>query len=197
MRRRVGGCLSATDEKITRLLEDAQRGNASAEATLYTTVYAELRRIAKRQRGRWSGNDTMSTTVLVNEAYLKLAGANSIEFTNRAHFFATAARAMRQVLLNYAERMQAVKRGGDMHQVTFSDALAIGESRVDDVLAVERVVQALEARNERYGRVLECRLFGGMSVAETAAALDVSDRTVKRDWAFVSAWLHRELGGDQ
>ncbi|MEM1262645.1 MAG: ECF-type sigma factor [Pseudomonadota bacterium] len=189
--------MAANPQEITRLIADAKGGDRTAEASLYNAVYGELRRIASAQRRRWSGNNTLSTTVLVNEAYLKLASAANSDYGNRLHFFATAARAMRQVLVNYAERMQAQKRAGGHVQLTFSDALVGVADTAESLLTLHRLLSEIEAKNPRYGRLVECRLFGGLSVSETATAIGVSDRTVKRDWALVTAWLVREMEGSQ
>lgn len=179
---------------ITQLLEGAAGGSKSAEAALFRTVYAELHRVARSHRRRWRGNQTLSTTVLVNEAYMKLSGDGLAEYRDRSHFFATASRAMRQVLVNYAEQQAAKKRGGQWLRVTFADDLTGTDDVADWLLHIDALLTQLEDTNPRHCRLVECRLFGGMSVPDTAAALDVSPRTVKRDWALVSAWLYRELG---
>ena len=178
--------------QITRMLEHASGGDRQANDALFASIYPELRKIARANRRRWRGNETISTTVLINEAYLKLAGRLD-DYDSRAHFFATASRAMRQVLINYAERFSACKRGGNPLRVTMPTDLALAGDTVESLLAVDDVLTRLEADNERQCRVVECRVFGGMSVEETAAALGISARTVKRDWALATAWLYREL----
>ncbi len=181
-------------QNITRLLESAAGGSQSAEAELFRSVYSELHKIARSHRRRWRGNETLSTTVLVNEAYLKLAGDSVADYRDRSHFYATASKAMRQVLMNYAEKHAAKKRGGEWLRVTLADNTPATEDVADWLLSMNSLLEELEDSNPRHCRIVECRLFGGMSVDETAAALDVSARTVKRDWALVSAWLYREMG---
>ena len=182
---------------ITRLLEDASAGHTDAEDALFRSVYEELRRIAKAHRRRWRGNDTVSTTVLVNEAYLKLAGGGIKSYNDRSHFFATASKAMRQVLVTYAERLQAQKRGSGGLRVTLAGNLPAAGDAVDWLLTIDELLKQLENSSERQCRIVECRLFGGMTVEDTAAALDISPRTVKREWALASAWLYREMGVDE
>ncbi|TQV66164.1 sigma-70 family RNA polymerase sigma factor [Exilibacterium tricleocarpae] len=157
-------------------------------------IYRELRKIAHCQRRGWSGNNTLNTTALIHEAYLKL---NSVKgsYKSRTHFFATAAKIMRQVLVNYAERSSAEKRLTNTDQAEFDDNL-IAENRgttLDELLYIDRLLKRIEDKNTRYCQIVECRVFGGMSIEETANSLQVSKSTVKRDWSLLSAWLHREL----
>ena len=148
------------------------------------------------QHGERSGH-TLTTTALVHETYLRLVKIEQVEWRDRAHFFAVAARVMRRVLIDYARARRRDKRGGAPVQVPLSETLDGLVQQPDDLLALEEVLARLEARNERQCRVVECRCFAGMSVEETAAALDTSPATVKRDWAFARAWLNRELGQDR
>ncbi len=180
---------------ITELLEEASAGNREASAALFESVYRELRAIASAQRRRWSGNETLNTTALINEAYLRLAGDTLSDYRNRTHFFATASRAMRQVLINYAERVTAAKRGGDRLRVTLS-AIALDDERtLEELLEIDALLTELATANPRHCSVFECRVFGGMTIEETATAVDVSPATVKRDWALVSAWVYSRLQG--
>ena len=158
-------------------------------------VYHELRRIAHAQlRGERAGH-TLNTTALVHEAYLKLVGVDRVEWRDRAHFCAAAAGAMRRILIDYARARKRVKRGGeDAVQVPLAEGLDVAVERSEDFLALDEALTRLQAQNERQGRVVECRCFAGLSVEETAAALDISPATVKRDWDFSRAWLNRELG---
>ena len=133
----------------------------------------------------------MGTTALINETFIKLAVPR--DFDSRAHFFATASKAMRQVLVTYAERQNAASRGGDRLRITLSEADLSTEMTAAQVLDLERAVAELEAADARRGRIVECRFFGGMTVEETAAALGVSAATVKREWRVASAWLTRAL----
>ncbi|MEO0575487.1 MAG: ECF-type sigma factor [Pseudomonadota bacterium] len=179
---------------ITLLLAAAANGDRNANDALFDAVYRQLREIARAQRKRWSGNHTLDTSALINEAYLKLAGQSLSEFNNRGHFFATASRAMRQVLINYAERMASAKRGSGAEHLTLSGVANVAAHTLEDLLEINTLLERLEAENVRYCRLFECRVFGGMTIAETAEALEVSPATVKRDWALVSAWVYRELG---
>lgn len=156
------------------------------------SIYRELRQIAKIHRRKWSGNATLNTTALIHEAWLKLNPANA-DFNDKTHFFATAARAMRQVLINYAERNQAQKRCSPVLTEEcniFSDA---AEVTLDELLFINDLLSRLEVQNPRACRILECRIFGGMTNEETACALDVSVSTVKREWLLLSTWLYHEL----
>lgn len=181
---------------ITQLLQLASGGDEHANDALFSSVYKELRKIARAQRRRWRGNETINTTVLIHEAYLKLASGKIADYKSRSHFFATASKAMRQILMNYAERVSASKRGGDAVRVTLSGHMPVTEDTLDDLLMINELLTQLEKTNIRHSRLFECRVFGGMTNEETAAALDVSTATVKRDWALLSAWVYRELNAE-
>ncbi len=178
---------------ITRLINAASAGDTSANEALFDSVYVELQSIAKAQRRRWKGNETLNTTALIHEAYVKLAPGKLADYEDRTHFFATASRAMRQVLINYAERATAAKRGGKAIRITWTEELLLGEETVDDLLLINSVLDELQETNERHCRVFECRVFGGMTVEETATALRVSKATVKRDWSYVSSWVYQRV----
>ncbi|MFK7885405.1 MAG: ECF-type sigma factor [Gammaproteobacteria bacterium] len=182
------------DGQITQLLREASDGDAQASHALYQSVYVELRKIARAQRRRMRRQDTLNTTALINEAYLRLAGSDLGGYRDRTHFYATASKAMRQILVSYARRVTAAKRGGDQNPVTLTDIASVGDRTLDEVLAIDQVLGALESDNPRYCRVFECRVFGGMTIDETAQALDVSAATIKRDWSVISAWVYREVG---
>lgn len=185
---------------VGRLLNDLRAGDRSALDELYQIVYGELRILAHRQRRRWDASGMLNTTALVHEAYLKLVRQHRIRFETRAHFFAVAATAIRHIVSNYARDRQARKRGGDVRVVSLSEmgTRADGELRVSDehvelLVAIDEALGRLETVNPRQRDVVECRFFGGMSVEETAVAVGVSPRTVKRDWMLAQAWLQREL----
>lgn len=186
------------DEKgeVTRLLAAVSAGDEGAWEDLFPLVYERLRDIARRQlRGERAGH-TLATTDLVHEAYLALVRIDRIDWSDRAHFLAIAARAMRRVLINYALARAAQKRGGGARR-TAVDIDALPAPGTDEqMLALDEALRRLEQRNERYGRVVECRFFAGMSIEETAEALSVSPATVKRDWTLARAWLHRELSDE-
>jgi RNA polymerase sigma factor (TIGR02999 family) len=184
---------------IHRLLDELDGGNRAALDALFPLVYGELSELAHRLRTRWRGNLTLNTTALVHEAYLKLAGRTRIRAGSRAHFLALAAKAMRHILINYAHERRAQKRGGGSEIVPLDEALVSGQAGLSDKQAAELValddaLRALEQIDRRQCQVVECRFFGGMTVDETAAAVGVSPRTVKREWAMAQAWLARRMG---
>lgn len=182
---------------ITRLLDEARGGDAAATEKLFNAVYSELKILAKSNRRRWRGNETMNTTALIHEVFIKLAGADAIDFSNRTHFYATASKAMRQVLVTYAERQRAAKRGGQALRVTLEETSLAAEASADELLLIHQLLTELEHEHPRRCRVVECRVFGGMSVEEVAEALSVSTPTVKRDWRLATAWLYESLQPEQ
>jgi RNA polymerase sigma factor (TIGR02999 family) len=184
---------------VTRLLGNVERGDRAAVDDLFTIVYENLHVIAARQRRRWHGDDTLNTTALVHEAWVKLVDARNVSVESSGHFFALAARAMRQILCNYARDRRTQKRGGRLEHVSLGAAAIPGAStgslgQSDDrILALDEALRRLEQAYPRPSRVVECRFFGGLTIDETAAALGIAPRTVKRDWALAQAWLHREI----
>jgi RNA polymerase sigma factor (TIGR02999 family) len=188
---------------MTVLLDQVRRGDPGAPGRLFTVVYDKLRDIARVQRRQQAGTETLNTTALVHEAYIKLFGSGGRDFRDRAHFMAVAATAMRQILIGHWRRNVALKRGGNQTPASFADVeralrgeAAVTPPTADALLALDRALERLQQRSERQSRIVECRFFGGMSIEETAAALDVSPATVKRDWAMAQAWLHREIERD-
>src|SRR5213592_45731 len=184
----------AEGRNVSQLLRELSQGEPGALDRLIPVVYDELRRIAHGQlQGERSGH-TLSTTALVHETYLRLVQIDRVEWRDRSHFFAVAARVMRRVLIDYARARQREKRGGDAVHVPLAEAQDIPLGRAaDDLLALDEALARLETQSERQCRVVECRCFAGMTVEETAAALGISVATVKRDWTFSRAWLNREL----
>jgi len=185
---------------VTRLLEALRDGDPAALDAVVTVLYDELRLLARQHRHRWHGDHTLDTTALVHETYLKLVNQNRITAESRRHFFALASRAMRHILSNYAEERRAQKRGGGLEHLSLREmALEVKDDVVDEhgaaeaLTALHGALERLEASHARSVRVVECRFYGGLTIEETAAALDVSTRTVKRDWAYAQAWLNREL----
>jgi RNA polymerase sigma-70 factor (ECF subfamily) len=181
---------------VTRLLQAWRAGDEAALARLTPLVHQELQRIARRCMRGERADHSLQATALVHEAYLRLVGAQRVNWQNRAHFLAMAARLMRRILVDIARARQYQKRGGDPLRVSFDDALQTSE-KSRDLVALDEALDALAKLNERKSRVVELRFFGGLSVAETAAVLDVSPQTVMRDWKLARAWLRRELGGAQ
>jgi RNA polymerase sigma factor (TIGR02999 family) len=187
-------------QSVSHVLQALRAGQAGAFDELFPLVYDELHGIASRERRRWDGDETLNTTALVNEAYLKLVDQSAPDWRSRAHFLAVAAIAMRQILIDYAKRKRAAKRGGGrMHLplhglegVLHREEDASG-SRDEVLLALDEALDRLERRDPRQARIVECRFFGGMSIEDTAEALGVSAATVKRGWAMAQAWLYRDL----
>ena len=184
---------TAIQEAVADLLQRVESGPATVD-DLVPLVYDELRAIAHRQLRTERRDHTLGTTALVNEAYLKLAGHIRIPNSSRAYFFAAVARAMREILVDYARQRNRVKRGGGIAPDTLTDNLADVDVLVDHIIDIDEALTRLEALNPRHARVVECRFFSGLGVEETALALGVSPRTVKQDWALARAWLFRALG---
>lgn len=183
-------------ESITVLLSAARDGREGAGERLFTAVYDELRVLARSNRRRWRGNETMNTTALIHEAFLKLSGSEKLDWKNRTHFYATASKAMRQILINYATHANAAKRGGKAPDLPADEVPLISQSTAEDLLLLTQLLEPLEKDSPRRCRVVECRVFGGMGVEETAAALGISPSTVKREWQIASAWLRLQMQAD-
>lgn len=186
--------MSQTSSNVTQLLREWNSGSNEALDQLLPIIYEELRVRAARNLRRERPGHTLQTTALVHEAYLRLAGAQDLPWQNRTHFFAIAATLMRRILVEHARKKSASKRGGSGIRLTLDEGLAVSE-RTDgiDVIAVDEALDRLAAVDAQQARIVELRFFSGLSVEETAEALGVSPRTVKRDWAVAKAWLHRHL----
>ncbi len=179
--------------EITRLLEGWREGDEAASNQVLPLVYADLRRLARRELSRRGRQGTLQPTALVHEAYLRLAGPNERPWKNRGHFFAVAAQAMRQIVVDHARRRLSLKRGGGQHVLTLeSDQIAV-EDQAELLVALDQALQRLSELNERLTRVVECRFFAGLTAEETAEALNVTRRTVHRDWLKAQALLKQEL----
>ncbi len=175
------------------LLEWGTPGERRPVDRLLPLVYDELRRVAHRQLGRERPGHTLSTTALVHEAYLRLVDQTRARWVDRAHFFAVAAGVMRRILVDYARRFRAAKRGGDAQHVDLDLAQVSLDERSEMLINLDEALGRLAELNPRLSQVVECRFFGGMTEEETAEALGVTDRTVRRDWIKAKAWLSREL----
>lgn len=175
---------------VTRFLRGIRDGDAGALDRLFPIVYEELRQLAGRQVARERGDSTLQATGLVHEAYLKLAAGKGAHASDRSHFLAIAARAMRQVLVDHARRRQAERRGGDWARTTLTDGTGSVELDLDEILALDAALGELDPQQRQ---VVECRFFGGMTETEAAEALGVSPRTVGREWAKARAWLYSSL----
>jgi RNA polymerase sigma-70 factor, ECF subfamily len=177
------------------LLEWGAPGEERPLDGLLPFVYDELRRVAHRQLGRERPGHTLQPTALVHEAYLRLVDQTRARWVDRAHFFAVAAGVMRRILIDYARRYRAAKRGGDAQRVDLDLAELSLDERSEMLINLDEALGRLAELNPRLSQVVECRFFGGMTEEETAEALGVTDRTVRRDWIKAKAWLSRELQG--
>jgi RNA polymerase sigma-70 factor, ECF subfamily len=184
--------------EITRLLHEWQSGDRQAFDRLMPLVYDELHTLASRQLSHEWRHGRLQTTVVVNEAYLKLFGQRQVDWQDRGHFFAIAAKVMRRILVDHARHELRQKRGGATVHVGLENAMAAPmASPVDavDAIALDRALEKLEALDAQQARIVELRFFGGLTVEETAAALKISTGTIKREWALAKGWLHREITG--
>lgn len=180
-------------ERITAIL--GAEGAEGRMDRLIPLVYEDLRAMAHRQMARQAPGHTLDTTSLVNEAYLKLVNVEAVSERGRTYFFGAAASAMRQILVDHARRSSRAKRGGDRQRVTLQTLMST-DRLAEELIQLDEALTMLAARDPRCARVLELRYFGGMSVAETAKALEVSERTVKSDWALARAWVTRALNAE-
>jgi len=180
---------------VTRLLEAWSGGDAGALERLLPLVYEELKRRAEAQMGRERAEHTLQPTALVHEAYLKLVDSAGVKWTDRTHFFAVASRAMRQVLVDHARRRRAARHGGGELRVELEDAALSTPPRSVDLLALDVALDRLARLDERQSRLVELRVFAGLTIEEVARVLGCSHATVSRDWKHAEAWLHREMAG--
>jgi RNA polymerase sigma factor (TIGR02999 family) len=190
---RLDEMVSIDRSRITQLLREHSSGEEHVLRELIPLVYDEMRMIASRRlKGERSGH-TLNTTALVHEAYLKLVQFDQLDWKNRAHFFGIASMVMRNILVDYAVKKKAEKRGGDNNRVTLTDNSVITDPDLESIISIHHALEKLEKLDERQVRIVECRYFGGLTIAETADALDISAPTVSRDWNMARAWLNREL----
>lgn len=180
--------------EITALLRRFQDGDEAARTDLITHVQAELRAIAGRYMRRERQGHTLQTTALVNEAYLRLINLESIDWRDRAHFFAVAASIMRRILVDHARRRLAGKRGGGFELLPIDEGLVFEPSQPAELVKLDDALARLAKLDQRASRLVELRFFGGLSIEESAEVLKVSPRTVKREWTFARAWLREEMG---
>jgi RNA polymerase sigma factor (TIGR02999 family) len=179
--------------EVTELLRELREGDRLALDRIMPLVYEELLRLARVHRARLGDGRAPGTVSIVHEAYVRLADQERIDSASRAQFFALASRVMRSVLVDNARWHNRKKRGGGVEPVPLSEELLVSESRADDLLAIDEALTRLENTDERLGRIVECRFFGGLTVDETAEALGVSSASVKRGWNLARSWLYREL----
>jgi RNA polymerase sigma-70 factor, ECF subfamily len=178
--------------QATQLLKAMRAGDAQAAENLLPLVYAELHRLARSYMRRERPDHTLQATALINEAYLRLVGED-VDWNGREHFIGLAAHVMRRVLVDYARTRNAEQRGGGLKRVEMQDDLAISAEQLDQVEELDEALKKLEKENPRQARVVELRYFGGLSVEQIGAMLQIAPRSVKRDWALARIWLFREL----
>lgn len=183
----------AASTDITGLLIGWSNGDQDALEKLLPLVEKELRRLAHHYVLRFKPGNILQTTAIINEAYIRLVNQNRVQWQNRAHFFGIAANIMRRLLLNYLRDQKRLKRGGHGIQVSLSEAMTVSSEKSGEILALEDALCRLSEIDERKGRVVELRYYGGLSVEETAEVLKVSKITVMRDWNLAKAWLAREI----
>jgi RNA polymerase sigma-70 factor (ECF subfamily) len=189
----IGSDNAGPPAPVTELLKLWGRGDREAFDRLMDIVHEELRQLARRRMRLLPEDSLMQPTALVNEVYLRLVDADQVQWQDRAHFFAIAARLMRQVATDAARHSSRAKHGGGWHRISLDDSDIPSAQRDEDILAVDDALNRLSALDERRAQVVELRFFGGMNNAEIAAALNVSVETVKRDWTFAKLWLAREM----
>jgi len=196
-RREMG---DAQQHVVNRLLHELKAGNREAFSELLPLVYDDLHDVAGRQRGQWNGEETLDTTALIHEAYLRLVDQSAPQWESYPHFLAVASTAMRQILLDYAKRKHAAKRGGGYERVPLHEidaglngSLKVGDARSAALIALDDSLRRLEEHDQRQSRIVECRFFGGMTIQETATALGIAPATVGRGWQMAKAWLYRDL----
>jgi RNA polymerase sigma-70 factor, ECF subfamily len=179
--------------EVTTLLAAWGKGDSTALNKLVPLVYAELHRIARRLWHQHPQSNTLQPTALINEAYLKLANAESTTYQDRCHFFAVASTAMRQILVNHAKSRLSEKRGGGRAKLSLDEVQQAVDQEAEEIVSLHAALEGLEAVDPRKSKVVEMRYFGGLSIEETAEALGVSIGTVNRDWRLARSWLIREM----
>ncbi len=182
-----------TNRDVTQLLANWSKGDLEAREEVLPLVYDELRRLAASYLRRERGDHTLQATALVHEAYMRLAGQEKVNWESRHHFFGAAARLMRRILVDYARGHRAEKRGSGREKVALTEAIAMSREQPAELLALDESLTRLAELDPQQGRVVELRIFGGLSMEETAALLGISTATVKRDWAHAKVWLYREI----
>jgi len=180
-------------KSVTQLLQTVAGGDRQAAAELLPVVYAELRKLAKSRLAKLSPGQTLQATALVHEAYLKLIGDADPGWENRGHFFAAAARAMRDILVDQARRKASLKRGGDLRRVEVGEVELTVDAGTEDLVALDAALTRLEQEDERKAQIVNLRYFAGLEREEIAAALGVTTRTIDREWRYIIARLHKEL----
>jgi len=187
---------AGASERVTQLLAAAEAGDDDARERLWALVYDELHAMARGLMARERGRVTLQTTVLVNEAYMRLVGGGPVRWLGRRHFFAAAAEAMRRICVDYARKRGSLKRGGGRRAVPLLESDRVEHCDPTDWLALDEALAWLDARDPRKAKIVMLRYFAGLSIDETAEVLGVSPRLVDKEWRFARAWLHRRLSGE-
>jgi RNA polymerase sigma factor (TIGR02999 family) len=184
---------SASSSQVTELLRQWSKGDTAAREKLIPLVYDELRRIARRVLSEQGRDQTLQSTALVHEAYLRLVGHTSVHWDNRAHFFAVSAQLMRRILVDYVRMRQAKKRGGECVTLALDPGIALAAEREVNLAALDDALNQLASLDERQSQLVELRFFGGLTIDEISRVLEISPATVKREWATAKLWLLREM----
>lgn len=179
---------------ITLLLKKLSDGNQNVVSELVPLLYDELRRLAGHYLRSERADHTLQATALVHEAYMRLVDQREVQWKNRSHFFGIASQVMRRILLDYARSHQAAKRGGLAGKLSLEEVMVVSKENCGDVLVLDEILKRLEALDPQQAKIVELRVFGGLTVEEAAEVLGISPATVKRDWRMAKAWLTRELG---
>ncbi len=189
--------MTGLPSQVTQLLMNWSNGDKAALDQLIPLVHAELRRLARRYMARQSPGHTLQTSALINEAYLKLVDQQSVQWQDRAHFFAVSAQIMRSILIDHARRYSYAKRGAGARKVGLDDAATMAEQRAGELVALDDALSELAAVDPRKSEVVELRFFGGLSIEETAEVMKISPATVQREWRAARAWLQRALSDEK
>jgi len=185
--------LEPSAQHVTLVLKAAAEGDQAATDELLPLVYEELRKLARQRLSGEPSGQTLQPTALVHEAYLRLLGEPEVTWSNRGHFFAAAAQAMRRIMIERARKHQAPQHGGGRQRLTLDDCLIAIDDQGEQLLDLERAMTQLEARDARKAQIVMLRFFAGLTIEQTAIALDLSPATVKNEWRFARAWLHSEM----
>ena len=188
---------SSTRQNVTQLLVEWRGGDAGALERLYPLVEPELHRLAHHYMSRERAGHTLQTTAILNEAYLRLVDNPTPRWQDRTHFVAAAARLMRRIMVDHARERRSLKRGGSALKVTLDEAALVSEARSEELLALDEALEGLAAQDPRKSQIVELRYFGGLTVEETAEFLELSPRTVEREWTMAKAWLYRALDSSE
>jgi len=188
---------SSQRQEVTQLLVEWRGGDNGALEKLFPLVEPELHRLAHHYMSRERAGHTLQTTAILNEAYLRLVGDTKPRWQNRTHFVAAAAQLMRRIMVDHARERRALKRGGGALKVTLDETALVTETRSEELLALDEALEKLTTQDPRKSQIVELRYFGGLTVGETAEFLNLSPRSVEREWTMAKAWLYRAISGEE